>query len=247
MRLLLINPNTTAAMTDRLAAVASGVLPPGATLTALTAPRGVPYVSSRIEAQIAGGVVLEMLADHAAGHDAVVIAAYGDPGLSAAREMLDIPVVGMAEAAMLTACMVGARFAVVTFAARLLPWYAEGVAASGLSARCAGFFTPQEGFASVTSVAQDLRGPLTALCREAADAGADVAILAGAPIAGLAAEIAAEVPVVTLDPVSAAVLQAAALVRLAPGGAAAGSFRRPPAKPSIGLHPGLARWIADAP
>jgi Asp/Glu/hydantoin racemase len=246
IRLLLINPNTTVAMTDRLAAVASRVLPPDTTLTALTAPRGVPYVSSRVEAQVAGGVVLEMLAEHAADHDAVVIAAYGDPGLTAAREMLDIPVVGMAEAAMLTACMLGTRFAVVTFAARLLPWFAEGVAASGLSPRCAGFFTPREGFGSVTTVAEELREPLVALCHDAAAAGADVAILAGAPIAGLAEDIAAAVPIVTLDPVSAAVLQAAALARLAPRGASAGSFARPPAKQSTGLDPNLARWIANA-
>lgn len=244
MKLLLINPNTTIGMTDGLASVAATVLPSEVTVTAITAPRGLPYISSRVEAQVAGAIVLEMLAEHAAGHDAVVIAAYGDPGLTAAREMLDIPVVGMAEAAMLSACMLGTRFAVVTFARRLLPWYAEGVAASGLSARFAGFFTPDEGFASVATVADVLRGPLTALCHDAAAAGADVAILAGAPIAGLAPQIAGKVPVVTLDPVSAAVLQALSLARLAPQGAAAGSFARPSAKSSKGLGPALSRWIA---
>jgi hypothetical protein len=47
-----------------------------------------------------------------------------------------------------------------------------------------------------------------------------------------------------VDCVAAAVKQAEALVTLAPLKARAGSFRRPDPKPSIGLPPALARWIA---
>ncbi len=85
MRLLLINPNTTRALTDRLAASASQVLENDVELLAVTAERGFPYISSRAEAQIAGAEVLATLARQAPDADAAIIAAFGDPGLRAAR------------------------------------------------------------------------------------------------------------------------------------------------------------------
>jgi Asp/Glu/hydantoin racemase len=70
-----------------------------------------------------------------------------------------------------------------------------------------------------------------------------VLILAGAPIAGLAETIAADVPAILVDPVQAAVLQAVALFRLRPQGADLGSFARPPGKPGTGLPTALASWF----
>ena len=59
--------------------------------------------------------------------DAAIIAAFGDPGLRGASELFDFPIVGMAEAAMLTAWILGRRFAIVTFAPALSPWYRQCV------------------------------------------------------------------------------------------------------------------------
>ncbi len=87
MRLLMINPNTTDAMTETMARVARGVAGPGVEILPLTAETGFPYISSRAEAQIGGAAVLEMIAAHRTEVDAVIIAAFGDPGLAAAREM----------------------------------------------------------------------------------------------------------------------------------------------------------------
>ena len=84
--------------------------------------------------------------------DAAIIAAFGDPGLFGARELFDIPVVGMAEAAMLTACMLGKRFAIVTFAQALGPWYQECVESHGLTGRLAGIRMLDGRFNSVSDV-----------------------------------------------------------------------------------------------
>ena len=134
-RILLLNPNTTQAITQRLHDVAHEVIAPGTTLIPLTAPRGVPYISTRTEAQIGGAIALEMLAEHHRNADAAIIAAFGDPGVLAARELFDIPVIGMAEAAMLAACMLGRSFAIVTFASALGPWYRECVELHGMNGR----------------------------------------------------------------------------------------------------------------
>ncbi|WP_180898140.1 aspartate/glutamate racemase family protein [Martelella soudanensis] len=243
MRILLINPNTTEALTERLAASARMVLPPDAELATVTARRGFAYISSRAEAQIAGAEVLSMLAEKAGAFDAAVIAAFGDPGLSAARELFDIPVTGMSEAAMLTALSLGERFAFVTFTPRLAAWYGEQVTRAGLGGRFAGTFTPEDGFSDIRNVAEDLREPLLRTCLTASKT-ADCIILAGAPIAGLADEIAGGVPAMLIDPVRAAAVQAAGLCRLFPAGASHGSFARPPAKPSTGLAPALSRRMS---
>lgn len=244
MKLLLLNPNTSVAMTERMSAAATPALAPDVVLTTLTASRGLPYIASRAEAQLAGSVVLELLAEHHAGYDAAVIAAFGDPGLVAARELFDLPVIGMAEAAMLTACMLGQRFAIVTFSPTLLPWYEDAVALAGLTARCAAVRAVATAFQSVTEVQYELEAEIVALARRTViEDGADVVILAGAPLTGLAHRIRAEIPVPLVDPLAASLGQAQALVRLAAAAPRAGRFARPMAKPAAGLAPALARWI----
>lgn len=244
MRILLINPNTSQVLTDKLDRAARAVLPEGDALVSVTAPEGFPYISSRAEAHCAGVGVLEILARQAAEFDAAVIAAFGDPGLLPAREAFDLPVTGMTEAAMLSACMLGQRFAFVTFTPRMAPWYNEQVRQAELGARFAGTFTPDVPLGDIGRIDADLRDPLVAECHRAMSQGADVLILSGAPLAGLAPDLRGEVDAVLIDPVQAALLQALALARLAPQGASGGSYRRPPGKPSTGLPEALARHIA---
>jgi Asp/Glu/hydantoin racemase len=241
MNILLLNPNTSVSITDRLTHVAQAIAAPGTRIAGLTAPRGVPYISGRAESQIAGAVLLEMMADYPEPYDAAIVAAFGDPGLAAARELFDVPVIGMAEAAMLTACMLGERFAIVTFAASLGDWYRDCVAASGLLPRLAGIRFSAEPFSSIERVASEREDALVELCVAAVEQdGADVILLGGAPLAGLAARIASRVPVPLVEQVHAALLQAETLVRLGVRKATAGSFARPAAKPTLGLSPRLA-------
>lgn len=243
MRLLLINPNMTQSMTDRMAEVASGVAPDGVDIIALTADRGFPYIASRAEAQIAGGLVLEMIAEHVEGVDAVVVAAFGDPGLVAARDLFDLPVIGMAEASLMTAAMLGERFSVVTFTPHMKRWYTDCVTLSGLEARFTGVRCPQVAPETVHSVASDMRAELIDLAQTATrEDGADVVILGGAPLAGLAPMIASQTPGLLVDPIAAATLQAVALTQLAPSYMLRPS--RPEAKTSSGLSPALEAIIA---
>jgi allantoin racemase len=244
MKILLLNPNTTAAVTDLLHAAGSKVASPGTELVPATAPRGVPYIATRAEAQIGGAIALEMLAEAGDGVDAAIIAAFGDPGLFGARELFSFPVVGLAEAAMLTACMVGRRFSIVTFAGALAPWYEECVAMHGLASRCAGIRTLDGSFKSISEVQAEKEELLVALANRAVEQdAADVVILSGAPLAGLAAKIGDRIPVPVIDPVAAAVRQAETLAVLKPRKAIAGTFRRPDPKPTTGLAEPLAAVI----
>ncbi|MCV3273453.1 aspartate/glutamate racemase family protein [Roseobacter sinensis] len=243
MRILLVNPNMTDAMTRSMTQVARDLAGEDAEIVPLTATRGFPYIASRAEAQISGANVLEMISEHHRSVDAVIVAAFGDPGLVAARELFDLPVVGMAEAAVMTAAMLGERFSVVTFSPHMARWYTDCVRLTGLEPRFTGVRCPAEAPASVDNVAETLRDDLVGLVGAAtAEDGADVVILGGAPLAGLAQQICDDAPGILIDPVAAATAQAMSLVRLAP------NYRRrvgrPAAKSSSGLSRSLSTLIA---
>jgi allantoin racemase len=244
VKILLLNPNTTTAVTDLLYAAGTRAASPGTELVVATAERGVPYIATRAEAQIGGAIALEMLAAADASVDAAIIAAFGDPGLFGARELFDIPVVGLAEAAMLTACMLGRRFSIVTFARALAPWYQECVAMHGLEARCAGIRALDGTFQFISNVQAEKEDMLVTLANRAVEEdGADVVILSGAPLAGLADKVSHRIPVPVVDPTAAAVRQAETLAVLKPRKAVAGTFRRPDPKTTIGLAEPLAAVI----
>ena len=244
MKILLINPNTSVSVTDRLVAAARAVAAPGTEIIPLTAPRGVPYIASRAEAALAAVTVLEMLAEHWQSADAAIIAAFGDPGLGGARELFPIPIVGMAEAAMLTACMLGRRFAIVSFTEALGAWYRECVEGHGLLGRLAAIRLLTGGFASIGSVQEEKADALVELAkRSIVEDEADVIVLAGAPLSGLAGLVRDRIPVPVVDGAAAALKQAEALAALGVRKGSAGTYKRPPAKPATGVAPVLVRWI----
>lgn len=242
MKILLANPNTSQSVTDRIAQVARAAAAPGTELVAVTGSTGVPYIATRADAAVAGRTTLELMAEHAGGCDAAIVAAFGDPGLGGARELLAIPVVGMAEAAMLTACMLGRRFSIVTFSGTLGPWYRECVDYNGLASRLASIRCLDGPFADIATVQNEKEDLLVDLCaRAVGEDQAEVIILGGAPLAGLAARVAGRVPVPLVDGVAAAVRQAETLAALAPRKATVGSFRKPAPKPIVGVSPALTR------
>ena len=244
MKILLLNPNTTAEVTGLLHAAGSRAASAATELVPMTARRGVPYIATRAEAQIGGAIALEMLAEAGSDFDAAIIAAFGDPGLFGARELFSYPIVGLAEAAMLTACMVGRKFAIVTFSRTLAPWYQECVAMHGLESRCAGIRALDEAFQSISDVQSEKEEVLVRLANTAVEQDeADVVILSGAPLSGLADKVRDRIPVPVIDPVAAAVRQAETLAVLKPRKAIAGTFRRPGPKPTTGLTEALAAVI----
>ena len=247
MRILIVNPNTTEAVTSIMLDAGRASAWPGVDVRAITAPRGLPYITSRAEAQIGGAIALEMLAEARGEYDAAIIAAFGDPGLFGARELFEVPVIGISEAAMLTACMLGGRFLIATFSSVLCGWFRDCVAMHRLEDRCAGVVALDRGFGSLEDVRETNWEALVKLANDAvADRGADVAILAGAPLAGLASRARNLIHVPVIDPIVAAVKQAEALVALGTTKATRGSFRRPAPKASSGLPKKLGAYLEHA-
>ena len=193
MRILLINPNTSASVTDLVAGHVRAQLGDRAELRAVTGRFGARYIASRSAAAIAGHAALDALAEHEAGCDAVFLACFGDPGLFALRELARVPVVGMAEAACREAAARG-PFGIVTGGAAWAPMLREFMTALGLADRLAALRTvaPSGG-----EIARDPEAAISALaeaCRSCAEAGAATVVLGGAGLAGLASRLAPRVP-----------------------------------------------------
>src|ERR1700758_4131294 len=167
MNLLLINPNITEAMTTSMAAEARRFASTGTSITAVTAPFGTQYVENRVEAAIAAHAVLDALAKHATNADAAIVCAFGDPGLSAAREFADIPVVGIEESAILTAWMLGRRYSIICLTPRLRTWYIECAQEHGLAGRLASVRALDAPIVDITRVHEQYRDRLLGLCTQA--------------------------------------------------------------------------------
>ncbi|WP_372619838.1 aspartate/glutamate racemase family protein [Falsiroseomonas sp.] len=220
MRILVVNSNTTDGVTDRIAAAARAAASPGTEVEAVTAPFGLPLIVTRADWLVAGPATLAALAARRGGYDAAVIACFGDPGLDAAKELLEVPVLGISEAAFHAASMLGRRFGVVSFTAALRPMFEECLAHHGLASRCAGFRMGPPFSGDPGRVAEERADLIADLCRQSVEQdGAEAIILAGGPLAGLAPVIAPRVPVPLVDGTAAAVRLAEAMVGLAPPGA----------------------------
>jgi Asp/Glu/hydantoin racemase len=240
MKLLVINPNISDSVSQLIGDEARRAASPGTAITMLTARFGVAYIETRFEALIGAYAVAELAAEHAQGHDALIVAAFGDPGVPGLREALDIPVVGLTEAALASACLLGNRFSIVAISRRITAWYRESVEHNGLIGRLASIRSLDEPLRDIGTVQADHAARLRELCAAVVEEDrADVIILGGAPLAGLARTIAGEIPVPVVDGVSSAVRHAESLVALKPGAARAGSFAPPPEKPNAGLSPAL--------
>jgi allantoin racemase len=242
--ILLINPNTTASITDLVLATARGFARKDTKLRALTGAFGPRYIASRAAYAIAGHAALDALANDRGGKDAVVLACFGDPGLAALKEVSPVPVVGMADASILQACALGNRFSIVTGGERWKSMLEEFVAGHGLSARLASVRTVAPTGAAIArnpkaAMALLARG-CTACVRED---GADVVILGGAGLAGLAAKLASKVEVPLLDGVACAISMAEALTLQKPAKATRGTLASPAPVESINLSKGLAKLL----
>lgn len=245
MRLLIINPNISESVTALIEAEARRSASPGTQITVQTAAFGVAYIETRFEALIGAYATAQRAAEHHAGHDAVIVAAFGDPGLAGLREVLPVPVLGMTESALATACLLGHRFSIVAISQRIQAWYREVVEANGLIGRLASIRALDRPLASIGNVQDDHADALRVLCERAVrEDGAEVIVLAGAPLAGLARSLHGQLPVPVVDGVSSAVRHAQTLVALQPGKSVEGSFAPPPLKPNAGLPESIAILLA---
>jgi allantoin racemase len=227
-RILIVNPNTTAAMTETIGAAARAVAASGTEISAVTSSMGPASIEGFYdEAFAVPGLIQALL--NASDADAGIIACFDDTGLDAARSVARFPVVGICEAALVTAGQIAKRIAVITTLPRSIVPLEELVRRYGFAER-----------ASVTAcnvAVLDLEKPgsgakakLEAEIALALDKGAEAIVLGCAGMADLAEMLSRKFGLPVVDGVAAAVKQAEALVGLGLMTSRRGCYAFPSAK-----------------
>ena len=230
MRLLLANPNSTEAITTACAGLARAAASPGTEVVPWTNREGPPAVDSLYGDYMAGRPLVMRLAALAPRPDAIVLAGFGNYGTGAVKEALDVPVVGLAEAAMAFATPLCHRFAIVTTSPRMIAYTEDVVQLFGFAPRCAAVRAVD--LPPVTAGEPPADDVVASLAVEVAAAqatsGADLVILGGARLSPHAAALRRRTALVVIEPVACAVAMAEALARLGLSQSKAGKFAPPP-------------------
>ena len=241
MTILIINPNTSKPLTDRICEIAKTFYP-NIHFKGATGRFGARYISSRSASVIAAHAALDAFAEHGRDAHAVLLACFGDPGLFALRELAPIPVVGLAEATCSDAHARFGRFAIVTGGERWVPMLWEFLDLVGLKAHCAGIRCVAKTGGQIAENPEAAYSELLAACKAAFDVdGADVVILAGAGLAGLADALTPSLPKPVLCSVKMGIDAVIAASKRPYHKPDTGTFALPPLVETIGLGPGLRR------
>ncbi|NGO78038.1 Asp/Glu/hydantoin racemase [Streptomyces sp. YC504] len=226
MHLLVTNCNTTAAMTEEIAAGARAAAGPGTTVTGLTPAWGPESAEGWLDSYLSAAAVLDTLRQYEGGCDAVVMAGFGEHGREGARELLGVPVVDITEAAAHLACLIGRRYAVITTLDRTRGQIEDSLHAAGVLANCAAVIGTGLGVLELGDPERTLEAFVQAAER-AKEAGAEVLVLGCAGMTGLQRAVGDKLGLPVVDGVAAAVKLAESLVSLGLTTSKAGGYADP--------------------
>ena len=215
MRILLVNVNTSEAITEALGEQARAAARPGTEIEALTPRFGPESVEGNFESHLAAVAVMDRVVTYDRHYDAVVQAGFGEHGREGLQELCSVPVVDITEAAAHLACLLGHRYSVVTSLQRTVPQIEARLALAGLDSRCASIRASGLGVlelerdsgTAVRTVADQARGAVE-------EDGAEVVVLGCGGMAGIDAAVREACGVPVVDGVTAAVALAESLVGL---------------------------------
>jgi allantoin racemase len=210
LRLLIVNPNTSASVTRWLAEEAKRVAGEHVEVTAVNAPSGLSAIQTPDDLVQAVRVVVDTIKNNA-DVGATIIGAFGDPGLMEARAGVAIPVVGLGEAG-LRAAANGRSFSIVTLGEAMRAALVERVQSLGLDDRLTEIRilpTP------IPEMIADREAHYDAIADAIRACAGDAILLGGAPLAGLGARMTEKSGAIVLDGVEASVTEALRLSRRA--------------------------------
>jgi allantoin racemase len=214
MRLLVVNPNTTRSMTEKIGAAARAAASPGTEIVAVNPESGPPSIEGYFDEVFAiPGMIGEMRT--AGPVDGTVIACFDDTGLDAARSFSPAPVVGIGEAAFHLASLIAGRFSVVTTLSRSVPAIEQNLVRYGLMSRCAKVRASDVPVLELDIPGSPARARISReIDRAMQEDGAEAIVLGCAGMADLAADLSREHGLPVVDGVAAAVKLAESLCAL---------------------------------
>ena len=232
MRILVVNPNTTASMTEKIGRAAQAAASPGIDIRAVSPAMGPASIEGYYdEAFAVPGLIEEVRKGEAEGFAGYVVACFDDTGVDAARCVARGPVLGIAEAAMHVATMIAGSFTIVSTLGRSAPALEHLVHKYGFDRRCRRVRTAE---VPVLALEEPGSGAVDRLRAEIAAAVAqdrcEAIVLGCAGMADLNVRLAAEFGLPVIDGVAAAVKLVEAVAGLGLGTSKAIGYAAPLAK-----------------
>jgi allantoin racemase len=222
LRLALLNPNTNAETTRMMLGIARALVPAGVHIEGHTMLLGPKVVTDEVALTKAAAQIVTMgrtlAADGVAG---ILIAGFGDPGLTDLRERLGIPVTGIAEAGMAEAAAGGRRFSIITTTPDLRRSILGMVAGYGHAGHFASLQITPGPAEQVMATPEGIQRALVALAQDCARDGAQAVLIGGGPLAVAARAVADAIPLPVIEPVAAGVRRLLAMTARAQGAAPA--------------------------
>lgn len=238
MRIVVTNCNTTQEMTEEIVRGARAAAGPGTTVTGLTPAWGPESAEGWLDSYLSAAAVLDTLRTYdGPPYDAVVMAGFGEHGREGVRELVDVPVVDITEAAAHLACLLGRRYGVVTTLERSVGQIEDSLETAGVARNCAAIVGTG---LNVLDLGDDERTETAflAAAERACAAGAEVLVLGCAGMTGLQRLVGEKLGLPVVDGVAAAVKLAESLVALGLTTSRAGSYAEPLAKRRVWGRPG---------
>lgn len=229
-----MNCNTSDEMTREIAESAQRAAAPGTAILGMQPSWGPRSAEGYLDSFISAAAVLDALATTTEDFDALVMAGFGEHGREGARELLDVPVVDITEAAAVHAMMLGSRYGVVTTLPRVRGLIEDSLATAGMLQRCAAIEATDLPVLGLGEDAATTREAFADAGRRAIAKGADVLCLGCAGFTSLQADLSRSLGVPIVDGVTAAVALAEGLVRLGQRTSKAGPYATPLPKPRPG-------------
>lgn len=211
--LIVINPNSSQQVTDGIDAAVDPLRSFGIPIRCLTLSAGPPGIETQQQADLTIAPMLDLAAvqNDAAGY---VIACFGDPGLHALRDLTPRPVVGIQEAAVMTALTLGQRFGVIAILPASVPRHLRAFGAMGVMDRVAGDRAIGLGVAELADDAKSLEAMIATGRRLRDEDGADVLIMGCAGMARYRDPLQEATGLPVVEPTQAAVSMALGQIRL---------------------------------
>ncbi len=231
MKLMVVNPNSSDAVTGAIVEAARGAASPGTEVLGVTTKGGTRNIDSAFGDYLSGSYVIRTVLEAVPLHrpDAVVLAGFGRVGIDALKEALAIPVVSISEASMAMACLLGHRFTTLTMLQQFIPYQQDLVRLYGFEAKCASVRAINVNVEEcVTNRAETLAQLSAEIVKIVTEDRAEVVILACAGLCGYERELSKLAGIPVLDPVAVAVKVAEGLVGLGLSHSKIRKFAHPP-------------------
>jgi allantoin racemase len=213
IRIAVVNCNTTWSMTETAVARARLAVSAGTSVVGVTPSWGVASAEGWYDSFLSAAAVLDALGDLPPDVDGVVMAGFGEHGREGARELLDVPVVDITEAAAHVAMLLGRRFGVVTTVRRAVGQITDSLTTAGLMGHCVAVEDTGLGVLELEADPVATAEAFVAAGLRAVERGAEVVCLGCAGMAGLEEHVRERLPVPVVDGVAAAVSLVEGLVR----------------------------------